>query len=106
MPAQPTVAVKWLVMGTLLLAAFVYSLNAKGTILESELITQWFGLDHYKMQWITGPQGVLGLTTFFTASYLIKLWGPRRVFLLGGGRLAGGAVPPLPAPDPARYGQG
>jgi hypothetical protein len=60
-PALPTGAAKWTVMGTLLLSAFAYTLNTKGTILEYDLIIQALGTDHYRNQWITGPAAVVGL---------------------------------------------
>ncbi|HEV3256093.1 MAG TPA: MFS transporter [Gemmataceae bacterium] len=81
--ASPTGARKATVIGTILLAAFVYSLNARGSVLESELIVQAFALDHYKVQWITGPEGVAGLTCLFLSIYLMKVFGARRVFLAG-----------------------
>ncbi len=76
---------RWTIIATLLVAAFVFSLNARGYILESEVIIQAFGLDHYKIQWITGPEGIAGLTSLFSAIYLMKVFGARRVFLLGTG---------------------
>jgi DHA2 family multidrug resistance protein len=88
----PTGALKWTIIGTILVGAFVFSLNARGTILESELKVQAFALDHYKIQWITGAEGVAGLTALFSSIYLIKLFGARRVFLLGAICLAAGAV--------------
>jgi predicted MFS family arabinose efflux permease len=81
--AAPTGAMKWTVVGTVLLGAFIYSLNAKGTILETNIIIQEFALDHYKAQWITGAEGVVGLTLFFSSIYLIKRFGARRVFIAG-----------------------
>ena len=81
--ASPTGARKATVIGTILLGAFVFSLNARGTILESELIVQAFELDHYKIQWITGLEGIAGLTSLFSSIYLIKVFGARRVFLAG-----------------------
>ncbi len=81
--ASPTGARKWTIIGTILLGAFVFSLNARGTILESELLIQAFALDHYKIQWITGLEGIAGLTSLFSSIYLIKVFGARRVFLVG-----------------------
>jgi predicted MFS family arabinose efflux permease len=92
MPAQPTGLPRWLVIGTLLLAAFTFSLNAKGTVLESQIIVQRFALDHYRAQWITGPEGVFGLTAFFSSIYLVKLFGTRRVFIAGAILLTGGSL--------------
>ena len=54
----PTGAQRWTVIVTLLVGAFVFSLNARGTILESDVIIQAFGLDHYKIQWILGAESV------------------------------------------------
>ena len=54
---SPTGVRRWTIIGTLLVGAFVFSLNARGTILESEVVIQAFGLDHYKIQWITGRRG-------------------------------------------------
>jgi DHA2 family multidrug resistance protein len=76
-------AQKWTIIGTLLLGAFVFSLNARGTILESDLKIQAFALDRYKVQWINGAEGVASLTALFSSIYLIKIFGARRVFLLG-----------------------
>src|ERR1700678_4646099 len=81
--ASPSGAMKTTVVGTILLGAFVFSLNARGTILESELEVQAFELDHYKIQWITGLEGIAGLTSLFSSIYLIKVFGARRVFLAG-----------------------
>ncbi len=81
--ASTTGARKATVIGTILVAAFVYSLNARGSVLESELTVQTFALDHYKVQWITGPEGVIGLTCLFLSIYLLKIFGARRVFLAG-----------------------
>jgi MFS family permease len=84
--------VKWAIFGTVLFAAFVYSLNAKGTILESRIIIQAVALDHYKSQWITGPEGVAGLVTLFASIYFIKVHGVRRMFLLGAICLLAGSL--------------
>jgi MFS family permease len=78
-----TGARKATVVGTILLAAFVYSLNARGSVLESEVVVQAFALDRYKIQWINGPEGVAGLTCLFLSIYLMKVVGARRVFLAG-----------------------
>jgi DHA2 family multidrug resistance protein len=87
----PTGAQRWTIIGTTLVGAFVFSLNARGTVLESELKTQALALDHYKIQWVTGAEGVAGLTSLLTSIYLIKLVGARRVFLLGTACLTAGA---------------
>jgi DHA2 family multidrug resistance protein len=88
----PTGAQKWTIVGTALVGAFVFSLNARGTILESALIVQAFALDRYKIQWITGAEGIASLTTLFAGIYLLKVFGARRVFLLGAVCLAAGAL--------------
>jgi predicted MFS family arabinose efflux permease len=92
MPVQPTGLAKWLMFGTLLLAGFTYSLNAKGTVLESTIIIQRLALDHYRAQWITGPEGVLGLTVFFSSIYLMQVFGARRVFIAGAMLLTSGCL--------------
>src|ERR1700757_4348576 len=79
----PAGAQKWTIIGTLLVAAFVFSLNARGSVLESPVIVQAFELDRYKVQWITGAEAVASLTSLVAAIYLIKLFGARRAFLLG-----------------------
>jgi hypothetical protein len=81
--ASITGATKATIIGTILLGAFVFSLNARGTVLEGELKIQAFALDRYKVQWITGPEGVAGLTSLFSSIYLSKVFGARRVFLAG-----------------------
>ncbi len=81
--ASPAEATKATVIGSILLGAFVFSLNARGTVLESDLIVQAFALDHYKIQWITGSEGTVGLTSFFASIYLTKVFGARRMFLAG-----------------------
>jgi hypothetical protein len=88
----PAGAQKWTITAAVLVGAFVFSLNARGTILESTLIVQAVALDRYKIQWITGAEGVAGLTALFTSIYLIKVFGARRVFLLGAACLAAGAL--------------
>ena len=79
----PVGPLKWTIIGTVLMGAFVFSLNARSTILEGTLKVQAFALDRYKIQWITGPMGVAGLTSLFASIYLIKVVGARRVYLLG-----------------------
>src|SRR5262249_33640621 len=56
------------------------------------VIIQAFALDRYRNQWITGAEGVAGLTTLFAGIYLIKVFGARRTFLLGTVCLAVGAL--------------
>src|SRR5262249_58429291 len=56
------------------------------------VIIQAFALDRYRNQWITGAEGVAGLTTLFAGIYLIKVFGARRTFLLGTVCLAAGAL--------------
>jgi DHA2 family multidrug resistance protein len=102
--ALPTGALKWTVIGTVLVGAFVFSLNARGTVLESELKVQAFALDRYKVQWITGAEGVAGLTSLFSSIYLIKVFGARRVFLLGTACLAVGALGESLARTPLELG--
>jgi MFS transporter, DHA2 family, multidrug resistance protein len=79
----PTGIQRWTIIGTTLVGAFVFSLNARGSVLESPVIVQAFALDRYKVQWITGAEAVAGLTSLLASVYLIKLVGARRVFLLG-----------------------
>jgi MFS family permease len=86
----PTGAQKWTIIVTLLVAAFVFSLNSRGSVLVSPVIVQAFGLDRYKVQWITGAEAVAGLTSLFSGIYLSKLFGARRAFLLGAACLAAG----------------
>jgi MFS transporter, DHA2 family, multidrug resistance protein len=88
----PVGAMKWTILATVLAGAFVFSLNVRGTILESNLEIQSFALDRYKVQWITGTEGVLGLTSLFSSLYLIKVMGARRVFLLGAVLLTAGCL--------------
>jgi hypothetical protein len=90
--ALPTGAQKWTIIGALLVGAFVFSLNSRGSVLESAVIVQAFALDRYKIQWITGAEGVAGLTALFAGIYLLKVFGTRRVFLLGTVCLAAGAL--------------
>ena len=94
-PAQqttPTGTHRGTLIATILVAGFVFSLNARGYILESDVVTQAFGLDHYNIQWVTGPEGIAGLASLFTAVYLMKVFGARWVFLLGTGCMAVGAL--------------
>src|SRR5258707_3756364 len=87
-----TGARRWTIIGTTLVAAFVFSLNARGCVLESPVIVQAFALDRYKVQWITGAEAVAGLTTLFAGIYLIKLVGARRAYLLGAACLTAGCL--------------
>jgi DHA2 family multidrug resistance protein len=91
-PTLPTGVQKWTIVGTTLLGAFVFSLNARGSVLESPVIVQAFALDRYKVQWITGAEAVAGLTSLLASVYLIKLVGARRVFLLGTACLTAGCL--------------
>ena len=91
-PMLPTAAQKWTVIGTTLVAAFVFSLNSRGSVLESPVIVQAFALDRYKVQWITGAEAVAGLTSLVSSIYLSKLVGARRVFLLGAACLTAGCL--------------
>jgi MFS family permease len=91
-PTLPTGAQKWTIIGTVLLGAFVFSLNARGSVLESPVVVQAFALDRYKIQWITGAEAVAGLTALFSSIYLIKRFGARRVFLLGVACLTAGCL--------------
>jgi MFS family permease len=90
--ASPTGARKAVVIGTALVGALVFSLNARGSVLESPVIVQAFALDHYKVQWITGAEAVAGLGSLLASVYLIKLVGARWVFLLGTACLAAGCL--------------
>ena len=98
----PTGAAKWIVIGTILAAAFAFSLNAKGTILEDDLIIQAMDLDRYTSQWVTGPEGVVGLVSLFAALHLSKIFGFRRLFIAGNAFLAVGAVGMALAHTPAQ----
>ncbi|MBV8430641.1 MAG: MFS transporter [Solirubrobacterales bacterium] len=100
----PSEAQRWTIIGTLFMGAFVFSLNARGSILESPLIIQAFGLDRYKIQWVTGLEGVAGLTSLFSSVYLAKVFGARRVFLLGAACLAVGALGEALARTPLELG--
>jgi hypothetical protein len=88
----PTGLQRWTIIGTTLLGAFVFSLNARGIILQSGVVVQAFALDRYKIQWITGAEGIAGLTSLFVGIYLLKVFGARRVYLLGAVCLAAGAL--------------
>src|SRR5262245_3000571 len=88
----PTGVQKWTIVGTTLVAAFVFSLNARGSVLESPVIVQAFALDRYKVQWVTGAEAVAGLTSLLASIYLIKLVGARRVFLLAAACLTAGCL--------------
>jgi DHA2 family multidrug resistance protein len=79
----PTGAQRWTIIGTTLVGAFVFSLNSRGSVLQSPVVVQAFAMDRYKVQWITGAEAVAGLTALLASIYLIKLVGARRVFLLG-----------------------
>ena len=91
-PTLPTGVQKWTIVGTTLLGAFVFSLNARGSVLESPVIVQAFALDRYKVQWITGAEAVAGLTSLLASIYLIKLVGARWTFLLGTACLTTGCL--------------
>jgi hypothetical protein len=100
----PTGIHRGALIATILVAGFVFSLNARGYILESDVVTQAFGLDHYKIQWVTGPEGIAGLASLFTAVYLMKVFGARWVFLLGTGCMAVGALGESMARTPIEFG--
>jgi MFS family permease len=91
-PTDPTGAQKWAIVSTVLSGALVFSLNARGSVLESPVIVQAFALDRYRVQWITGSEAVAGLTSLLASVYLIKLVGARRVFLLGTACLTAGCL--------------
>src|SRR5947208_14846658 len=91
-PTLPTAVQRWTVIGTILVGALVFSLNARGSVLESPVIVQALALDRYKVQWITGAEAVAGLTALLASVYLIKLVGARRVFLLGAACLTAGCL--------------
>ena len=69
----PTGAHRWTIIGTTLVGAFVFSLNARGTILESDLKIQEFELDRYKAQWITGPELIASLTSRISGAVVALL---------------------------------
>jgi MFS family permease len=79
-------------MGTLLLSAFSYTLSTKGTILEYDLIVQALGTDHYRNQWLTGPAAVLGLVGLFMPLYYMRVFGARRIYIVGAVCLAVGCL--------------
>src|SRR5262245_6803440 len=87
-----TGATKWALIGTVLLAALLYTLTAKGTALDANVVIQAVDLDYYKAQWVSGPTGVAGLVAIFSSIYLVQVFGARRVFLLGAVCLTAGAV--------------
>jgi hypothetical protein len=103
-PTMPTGVERCVIIGTTLLGAFVFSLNARGSVVESPVIVQAFALDRYKIQWITGAESVAGLTALFSGIYLLKVFGARRVFLLGAVCLAAGALGESLARTPAELG--
>jgi MFS family permease len=80
---MPTGAARWVVMATLLLSAFAYTLNTKGTILEYNLIVQALGTDHYRDQWVTGPAAIAALVTIFLPIYYLQVFGVRRLYVAG-----------------------
>jgi MFS family permease len=88
----PTGALKWTIIATTLVGAFVFSLSARGTVLQSGVIVQAFALDRYKVQWITGAEGIAGLTSLLASVYLLKLFGARLVYLLGAACLTVGCL--------------
>ncbi len=106
-PAEQTLpagARKWTVVGAILVGGFVFSLNARGSVLESAVIIQAFALDRYKIQWITGAEAVASLTVLFSSVYLMKLIGPRRVFLIGTAFLTAGGLGETMARTPWELG--
>jgi DHA2 family multidrug resistance protein len=100
----PTGVQRWTIIGTTLTAAFVFSLNARGSVLESPVIVQAFGLDRYKVQWITGAEAIAGLTSLLSSIYLMKLVGARWVFLLGTACLTAGCLGEALAATPWELG--
>jgi MFS family permease len=103
-PPLPTGAARGTVVGTVLFAAFVYTLSAKGTVLQTEQIIQAFHLDRYRVQWITGSEGVVGLTAIFAAIHLTNVFGARRMFLVGAVCLGLGAAGTALARTPWQFG--
>jgi hypothetical protein len=103
-PTTPTGTHRAALIATILVAGFIFSLNARGYILESDVVTQAFGLDHYNIQWVTGLEGMAGLASLFAAIYLIKVFGARWVFLLGTGCMAVGALGESFAQTPIEFG--
>ena len=61
-------------------------------MLQVPVVTQAFGLDRYKIQWITGAEAVAGLTALLASIRLMKLAGARRVYLLGAFCLTAGCL--------------
>src|SRR5262249_44025072 len=55
-------------------------------------ITQALDLDRYKAQWITGPEGLVGMTAIFTSMYYLKVFGLRRMYVAGAACLGLGAL--------------
>ncbi|MDB5308898.1 MAG: transporter [Gemmataceae bacterium] len=100
----PTGAQRRTIIGTLLVGAFVFSLNSRGTVLESTVIVEAFALDRYKVQWITGAEAMASLTALFSSVYLMKLFGTRRVFLLGAVFLTAGGLGEAMARTPWELG--
>jgi MFS family permease len=94
-PVEPPVltgAARWTVVFTVLLSALVYTINTRGTVLQTNQIIQAFDLDRYKAQWITAPEGVVGMTAIFTAIYFVKVFGVRRMYIAGAACLGLGAL--------------
>jgi hypothetical protein len=100
----PSAAQRGTVIGTALVGALVFSLNARGSVLVSPVIVQAFALDRYKVQWITGAEAVAGLGSLLASIYLVKLVGARRVFLLGAACLAAGCLGETLARTPWQLG--
>jgi MFS family permease len=99
-----TGAARWTVVATLLGGDFVYTLNSKGTILQTGQIVQDFALDRYRVQWITGPEGIVGLVAIFAAIHFMKVFGIRRVYLAGAICLALGSLGTVLARTPWQLG--
>ena len=55
-PLSLTGAARWTVIGTVFFAAFVYTLNTKGAILETREITQALHLDRYRCNGSLAPR--------------------------------------------------
>jgi DHA2 family lincomycin resistance protein-like MFS transporter len=91
-PPLLTGAARWTVVFTLLLSALAYTVSTRGTVLQTNQITQAFDLDRYKVQWITGPEGVVGLTAIFASIYFLRVFGPRRMYIAGAACLGLGAL--------------
>lgn len=90
--STPTGATRWAILASVLLAALLYSLNAKGTVLEAEVVIQAVGSDRYLAQWASGPAAVVGLVAIFLAVPLLPVFGGRRLFLAGAVLLTAGAA--------------